>query len=419
MTPGRSEPPPGDAEKAAALRRMKRAAGLLILAMAAIFAGSRLVQDSQPWVAWPAAFAEAALVGGLADWFAVTALFRHPLGLPIPHTAIVPRNQARIGATLGRFVANNFLKPDEVVAKLRQIDIPQIVAAWLAVPDNRDKAAARVTAAVPGLINALDDDDVGRFLQSNLAARLKDVGVTPILGQALDLLTAEGHHHRLLDELLERAHALVHDNRELIEKRVGEQIPRWLPKAVDRRIYQKVLAALDNTLAEIRQPEGPWRSQFDAATSRFIADLRDDPEMRARGDAMLHRILGNPTLRQYFRDIAAALKSRLAGDAEAPDSAFKAQVDKALRVYGETLVKDPGIRQTLGHWIEQAILASVVARREQIGDWIASVVQKWDSRTIVDKLETQVGRDLQFIRINGTVVGGLIGLVLHAIEVAA
>lgn len=406
-----------DAEKAAALRRMKRIAGLLILLMAAIFGVSRLVLDSQPWVAWPAAFAEAALVGGLADWFAVTALFRHPLGIPIPHTAIVPRNQARIGVTLGRFVANNFLKPDEVVTKLRQVDIPRLIAAWLARPDNRAKAADRLAAAVPGIINALDDEDVGRFLQSNLADRLKDVGVTPIFGQALGLLTAEGHHHRLLDELLERAHILVHDNRALIEKRVGEQIPRWLPKAVDRVVYQKVLAALDNTLEEIRQPDGPWRRQFDAATSQFIAELRDSPEVRAKGDALLHRVLSNPTLKQYFHDIAAALKSRLVSDATAPESALKAQLDKALQVYGETLVRDDGIRDTLGHWIEQAVLSTVVARREQIGEWIGSVVQKWDSRTIVDKLETQVGRDLQFIRINGTLVGGLIGLLLHAIEV--
>lgn len=405
-----------DEEKAAALRRMKLVAGSMILVMAAIFLASRFLAPIAPWVEVPGAFAEAALVGGLADWFAVTALFRHPLGIPIPHTAIVPRNQARIGSTLGRFVANNFLKPEEVTAKLRQIDLPSIIARWLDEPENRQRAADRVAKSVPGILNALDDEDVGRFMQTTLSARVKDIGVAPILGQIVQLLTNEGHHQRLLDELLERAARLVHDNRELIEKRVDEQLPRWLPKAVDRAVYQKVLAALDNTLEEIRNPEGPWRQQFDEATKAFVQELRTSPEMRAKGEEMLHRLLANETLKQYFRDIARSLKKRIEADALSDESALRRQLDKALRLYGETLTRDPAIRETLQHWIEQAVNSSVVSRREQIGEWIGSIVQKWDKDMIVTKLETQVGRDLQFIRINGTVVGGLIGLGLYLVE---
>ncbi|MFA5120387.1 DUF445 domain-containing protein [Zavarzinia sp.] len=405
-----------DEQKLAALRRMKLVAGSMILAMACIFVLSRLLATQLPWIAIPGAFAEAALVGGLADWFAVTALFRHPLGIPIPHTAIVPRNQARIGVTLGRFVASNFLKPEEVVTKLRQIDLPKVIADWLDQPENRARAAERMANAVPGILNALDDEDVGRFMQTNLSARVKDIGVAPILGQIVQLLTNEGHHQRLLDELLERAHRLVHDNKELIEKRVDEQLPRWLPKAVDRAVYIRVLAALDNTLNEIRSPDGPWRQQFDEATRDFVHELRTSPEMRAKGEEMLHRLLGNETLKQYFRDIARSMKERIVADATSEDSALRRQIDAAMRVYGETLTRDPEIRATLQSWIEHAVLNSVVARREQIGEWIGSIVQKWDSRTIVDKLETQVGRDLQFIRVNGTVVGGLIGLCLYLFE---
>ncbi|MCW0182381.1 MAG: DUF445 domain-containing protein [Zavarzinia sp.] len=408
--------PLSDDEKAAALRRMKIMAGSMILVMAAIFLASRFLAPILPWIEIPGAFAEAALVGGLADWFAVTALFRHPMGIPIPHTAIVPRNQARIGSTLGRFVANNFLKPEEVTAKLRQIDLPRIIADWLDKPENRQRAAERMAKSVPGILNALDDEDVGRFLQTNLSARVKDIGVAPILGQIVQLLTNEGHHQRLLDELLERAARLVHDNKELIEKRVDEQLPRWLPKAVDRAVYQKVLAALDSTLEEIRNPEGPWRQQFDEATKAFVHELRTSPEMRAKGEEILHRLLGNDTLKQYFRDIARSLKERIQRDAMAEDSGLRRQIDSAMRVYGETLTRDPAIRETLQHWIEQAVNSTVVGRREQIGEWIGSIVQKWDPDTIVTKLETQVGRDLQFIRINGTVVGGLIGLGLYLVE---
>lgn len=412
-----SEPVPlTDEQKAAALRHMKRVAGLMILLMAAIFLTSRLLAAQFPWVEIPGAFAEAALVGGLADWFAVTALFRHPLGIPIPHTAIVPRNQARIGTTLGRFVATNFLKPEEVTAKLRQIDLPRIIADWLDQPENRARAAERMAKSVPAILNALDDEDVGRFMQTNLSARVKDIGVAPILGQIVQLLTNEGHHQRLLDELLERAHRLVHDNRELIEKRVDEQLPRWLPKAVDRAVYTKVLSALDNTLSEIRDPEGPWRQQFDEATQAFVQELRTSPEMRLKGEEMLHRLLANDTLKQYFHDIARSLKERILRDAHAEDSGLRRQIDAAMRVYGETLTRDPAIRHTLQSWIEQAINSTIVARREQIGDWIGSIVQKWDKDMIVTKLETQVGRDLQFIRINGTVVGGLIGLCLYLVE---
>ena len=412
-----SQPVPlTDEEKAAALRHMKRVAGLMILLMAAIFLASRLLAPQFPWVEIPGAFAEAALVGGLADWFAVTALFRHPLGIPIPHTAIVPRNQARIGSTLGRFVASNFLKPEEVSAKLRQIDLPKIIANWLDEPENRARAAERMAKSVPAILNALDDEDVGRFMQTNLSARVKDMGVAPVLGQVVQLLTNEGHHQRLLDELLERAHRLVHDNRELIEKRVDEQLPRWLPKAVDRAVYAKVLGALDNTLNEIRDKDGPWRQQFDEATQAFVHELRTSPEMREKGEALLHRILGNDTLKQYFRDIARSLKERIQRDALAEDSGLRRQIDAAMRVYGETLTRDPAIRDTLQSWIEQAVNSTIVARREQIGEWIGSIVQKWDKDMIVTKLETQVGRDLQFIRINGTVVGGLIGLCLYLVE---
>jgi uncharacterized membrane-anchored protein YjiN (DUF445 family) len=405
-----------DEEKAAALRRMKLFAGSMILLMAVLFLASRLLHDIFPWVAIPGAFAEAALVGGLADWFAVTALFRHPLGIPIPHTAIVPRNQARIGTTLGRFVASNFLKPEEVTAKLRQIDIPRIISQWLEEPDNRAKLSERMAQAVPGILDALDDEDVGRFMQTNLSARVKDIGIAPILGQIVQLLTNEGHHQRLLDELLERAHRLVHDNKELIEKRVDEQLPRWLPKAVDRAIYTRVLSALENTLTEIRSPDGPWRQQFDEATRAFVHELRTSEEMRVKGEEILHRLLANETLKQYFRNIARSLKEKIISDAKAEDSGLRRQIDAALRVYGETLARDEGIRNTLQNWIEQAVITTIVSRREQIGDWIGSIVQKWDSRTIVTKLETQVGRDLQFIRINGTVVGGLIGLCLYVVE---
>lgn len=416
MTAPHALPPLTDEEKAAALRRMKLLAGSMILIMAAIFLASRLLHDVAPWVEIPGAFAEAALVGGLADWFAVTALFRHPLGIPIPHTAIVPRNQARIGTTLGRFVATNFLKPEEVTTKLRQIDIPKIIAQWLDQPENRFKLSQRMAQSVPGILNALDDEDVGRFLQTNLSARVKDIGVAPILGQIVKLLTNEGHHQRLLDELLERAHRLVHDNKELIEKRVDEQLPRWLPKAVDRAIYTRVLSALDSTLSEIRSPEGPWRQQFDEATRDFVHELQTSEEMRLKGEEILHRLLSNETLKKYFRDIARSLKEKIVSDATAEDSGLRRQIDSAMRVYGETLVRDEGIRNTLQAWIEQAVITVVVSRREQIGEWIGSIVQKWDSDTIVTKLETQVGRDLQFIRINGTVVGGLIGLALYFVE---
>lgn len=405
-----------DEQKAAALRHMKRVAGLMILLMAAIFLMSRLLAEQFPWIEIPGAFAEAALVGGLADWFAVTALFRHPLGIPIPHTAIVPRNQARIGTTLGRFVATNFLKPEEVTAKLRQVDLPKLIAEWLDRPENRARASERIARSVPGILNALDDEDVGRFMQTNLSARVKDIGVAPILGQIVQLLTNEGHHQRLLDELLERAAKLVHDNRELIEKRVDEQLPRWLPKAVDRAVYTKVLSALDNTLNEIRDPEGPWRQQFDEATKDFVHELRTSPDMRRKGEEILHRLLANDTLKQYFRDIARSLKDRIVADALSDDSGLRRQIDAAMRVYGETLTRDPAIRNTLQSWIEQAVNSTIVGRREQIGEWIGSIVQKWDKDMIVTKLETQVGRDLQFIRINGTVVGGLIGLCLYLVE---
>jgi uncharacterized membrane-anchored protein YjiN (DUF445 family) len=407
-----------EADQRAALARMRLIATGLLVAMTAVFAAATHWETLHPVLPFVRAFAEAAMIGALADWFAVTALFRHPLGLPIPHTAIVPRNKDRIGIGLGTFVAENFLAPDLVTEKVASLDISGRLQRWLSSPANRRIAALRVTQTLPDLIGALDDEDVGRFLERNISARIASIGLAPLAGEVLALLTADGQHQRLVDEVLAALRTALRRNRGLIDEKVRERSPWWLPKAIDAEISERIVAGIDETLADFGDPKSLNRARLERALVKLIDDLRHDPKVRARGEEWLAQVFGNPTVRAYFRDLAATLKARILADATSPESAIGRQIEGALAVYADTIASDPGIKAKLEDWIQAAVRQLAVTRRHDIGAWIATVVSRWDTRTAVDKMELEVGRDLQFIRINGTLVGGLIGLAIHVAALA-
>lgn len=402
-----------EAQRRATVRRMRLVASGLLVLMALLFALATHFEGLHPALPLVRAFAEAAMIGGLADWFAVSALFRRPLGLPIPHTAIIPRNKARIGEGLGSFVAENFLAPDLVVAKVASLDLSGQMQRWLAVPGNRAALAARLVAGVPDIVATLDDVAVGRFLERNLAARLADIGLAPLAGELLGLLTAGGQHRQLLDEVLVLLRRTLAQNQSLIEARVRDKSPWWLPGAVDAEIAGRITLAIDEGLANLSRPGAPERVRLEQRLEQLIVDLRHDPRLRARGEAWLEGVFANPTLRLYFRDLAASLKARLLADAAAPQSSLARQIEGALAVYAESIASDPRIKAKLDSWIVGAAHRIALTRRHEIGHWIAATVSNWDTATLVDKLELEVGRDLQFIRVNGTLVGGLIGLAIH------
>ena len=390
------------------------ATGLLVL-MAFIFVGARLMRGAHPAWGFIGAFAEAAMVGAIADWFAVTALFRHPLGLKIPHTAIIPRNKERIGESLGNFLEHNFMSYEVVHAELERIDFAGSAAAWLARPDNAHAVAAQVTSAVPALLRMVEDKDASVFLQDALSGALRDVKLAPLLSRLLSVLAAGGQHHALLEKLLEVVAGALEANRPYIRQKVHDHSPKWMPKAIDEKFYERLMAGVGNILSEIQDEDSEWRARFQAATDELIDNLATSPEYEEKLRALLDRSLGHPLFRNYAGQVWDDVRARLLADTTSESSRVTAQLDQALRAFSAALARNEAVQVKLNDWIRTFAAETIVAKRELLVGLVRRVIRSWDADTLSRKFELHVGRDLQYIRINGTLVGGLVGLLLHSI----
>ncbi|HVK93775.1 MAG TPA: DUF445 family protein [Noviherbaspirillum sp.] len=403
-------------EQANQLRKTRMLATGLLVAMAVVFLVATLLLPRYPLLSFVAAFAEAAMVGALADWFAVTALFRSPLGLPIPHTAIIPRNKDRIGDSLSDFLEHNFITREIIREELRAIDIAGAAAAWLARPENSRALSRQVVRSVPSLLRAVEDEDVRLFIQRRLTAALENTQFAPAAAGILSVLVAGNHHQALFNHMIGVAASALEHNKDYIRWKIHENSPRWLPKAVDDRVYLRLLNALQSTLDEMRDEDSEWRLRFQRVTDDFITQLRTSPEYEARLDALLSDVLGHPLVRNYTLDVWHDIKARLEADAASPDSHLAARLEQTFSAFSNELLREERVQKKLNQWIRLFATEAIVSRRETIADLVARVIRKWDAQTMSRKLELHVGRDLQYIRINGTLVGGLVGLVLHAVS---
>jgi uncharacterized membrane-anchored protein YjiN (DUF445 family) len=402
--------------QAVQLKRMRQLATGLLVAMAVLSVATRLLQPTYPPLSYVTAFAEAAMVGALADWFAVTALFRHPLGLPIPHTAIIPRNKDRIGDSLSDFLEHNFITQEIVREELRPIDFAGAAAAWLAQPENSRAFARQIARGVPALLRVIEDEDVRQFMQNRLGAALGHTRFAPAVAEVLAALVASNHHEALFDHMIGLAVRAMAHNKEYIRWKIHQNSPRWLPKAIDDRFYHRLLEAVQSTLDEMLDFDSEWRLRFRHMAEAFIERLRTSPEYEARLDAVLAEIVSHPLVRDYAIKVWRDLKQRLEADAASPDSRLAARLERGLGAFGDELLRDEHLRRKLNQWIRIFATEAIVARREMIADLVARVIRTWDADTMSRKLELQVGKDLQYIRINGTLVGGLVGLILHAVS---
>jgi len=403
-------------EQANQLRKTRMLATGLLVAMAVVFLVATLLLPRYPLLSFVAAFAEAAMVGALADWFAVTALFRSPLGLPIPHTAIIPRNKDRIGDSLSDFLEHNFITREIIREELRAIDFAGAAAAWLARPENSRALSRQVVRSVPSLLRAVEDEDVRLFIQRRLTAALENTQFAPAAAGILSVLVAGNHHQALFNHMIGVAASALEHNKDYIRWKIHENSPRWLPKAVDDRVYLRLLNALQSTLDEMRDEDSEWRLRFQRVTDDFITQLRTSPEYEARLDALLSDVLGHPLVRTYTLDVWHDIKARLEADAASPDSHLAARLEQTFSAFSNELLREERVQKKLNQWIRLFATEAIVSRRETIADLVARVIRKWDAQTMSRKLELHVGRDLQYIRINGTLVGGLVGLVLHAVS---
>jgi uncharacterized membrane-anchored protein YjiN (DUF445 family) len=395
------------------LDRMKlRATGLLVL-MGVIFIVARMFEAEHPWLGYIRATAEASMVGGIADWFAITALFRHPLGIPIPHTAIIASRKDRIGRSLGNFVQNNFLSPDVLAAKLRAAQISQRAAEWLSIPENGRKAAQQIASVLKSAGNVVRDEDVHALLDRTVVEPLRQIAIAPVLAKGLALLTVDDRHQQLLDRVIQGLLRLVAENEELIREKIREESPWWLPRLVDDRIHQKVLGGIERTLIEVGEDaDHPLRRQFDELLAEWMVQLQESPEVMARAEAIKEQVLDPETSGRLAASLWGELKQIL-GRQSVSDDAAPSPVARSLSALASAALEDEALLEKIDGWIINAVLRVVEQHRGEVGQLIAQTVSSWDPEETSRRIELLVGRDLQFIRINGTLVGGLVGLMIY------
>jgi uncharacterized membrane-anchored protein YjiN (DUF445 family) len=408
---------PDDATRQAQLDVMKRrATGLLALA-AAVFGVATAFEGQYPWLGYVRATAEASLVGGLADWFAVTALFRHPLGLPIPHTAIVATRKERIGRILGTFVQNHFLSREVIAANLRAARPAERAARWLTDPEHSRRVARQAASGVAKTLEALPDEEVRQLVHQVLNARLRSLRVAPALGKTLALVLADDRHQGLLNEAVRLAAGAVRDNRDMIRDKVRAESPWWVPGVVDDQIYQRIIGTVESLLRDIGdRPEHPLRAAFDRALRDFVDRLQHAPDVIAKAEALKEEWLADPAIADLSARLWDATRRAIVSYATGADGAAPGPLERGLSEFGAALLANEALLAEIDDLIID-LAATVVERyRQEIGDLIAQTVAGWDPAATSRRFELAVGRDLQFVRINGTLVGGLVGLAIYAVS---
>ena len=423
QTPPRPSAADATLRKAADLRRMQRIATGLLAAMLALLLGCALLQaraarlalPAAPWVEWVRAFAEAGAIGAMADWYAVVALFRRPLGLPVPHTAIIQRRKDEIGVGIGRFVEEHFLTPDNIVARLAEHSAGRALAGWLADAGNSRAVADSLAEFAPAVLDALQDDDLARFLDRAMTPQLLRLDASKLAGDILALLTAAERHQPLLERGARAVEAWLDANREFIVGKFGEA-SRYTPTMIDKYIVDRFALGVVALLHEVTaDAQHPLRQQFDAAVRQFIDDLRTSPDYQRQGRALVADFLEHLRHERYWRTLWHDLRDRLNADLASDDSQVRAQVAAGLQYLGRELLADAAVQAKLDAWWLRAAREVVVRFRHQVSGLIAEVVRRWDGADISRRVELEIGKDLQYIRVNGTLVGGLVGVVLHGV----
>ena len=411
-----------DTEKARQYAIMRRRATALLGVFAVLFVVASVVRHLYPalspfWLGLLRAASEAAMVGGVADWFAVTALFRHPLGIPIPHTAIVAQRKDRIGRSLGNFVGNNFLGREVIARQLAGMRLGERAARWLSHPEHQRRVARAIAGGVARAAEAVPDDELLVSVQGALVGQLRKVQVAPLLADLLALATTDDRHQEFLDRIVKLVNRIVEDNKELIRVRIAEESPWWVPGAVDDKLYQKIVTGIENTLAEVAADDDhPLRTQFDKALRDFVEKLHTSPETILRAEAMKERLLEHPAVTEVSGALLATARDALAKYA-GPEAPTPEPLERAIGAIAERALGNETLLHDVDHSIERLVLGVVDQYRPEVAELIARTVEGWDATDASAKIEVQIGRDLQFIRINGTLVGALVGMLLYLVTV--
>jgi uncharacterized membrane-anchored protein YjiN (DUF445 family) len=420
------QPLPGavpEVERRADLARMKaRATGLLAAVAAAWVALLALTDGDAGWVGYAVAAAEAGMVGGLADWFAVTAVFRHPLGLPIPHTAVVAARKDQFGVTLGEFVQANFLSADVVGQRVAELAPARRAGTWLARPASAELVAGQLAGLAGRLARHARDEDVVGLVEAEVRRRIDRLEAAPALGRLLRLLTAQGHHEAVLDELLAILDRALADAEPSLRRRFTAEAPWWLPEPVDEVIFQRLMAGVRSILAGAATPGEAGhglREEVHAAVDRLVTRLEYDPVLAEKAEAVKQELLGNEQVRRWLLSVWGELKQRVQLQAAQPDSVLRARLTAAVVAAGRRLLADEELARQVDELVVRAARTGVEHLHDELAGLVSGTIARWDTEETSDRLELLLGRDLQFIRINGTLVGAAAGVLIHGVARAA
>jgi uncharacterized membrane-anchored protein YjiN (DUF445 family) len=404
----------GEANLARRLKHMRWSATALLALMAVVFVLTGFWRQTWPWLNPVWAFSEAALIGGLADWFAVTALFRHPLGIPIPHTAIVPNRKNQIGRSLARFVADNFLVRSALEAELDRLNLAKSFGRWLEKPANARSIARDSSRAAAWILNGSESGP----LRAAVAGSIRDIGdalpTHELLAALVEILISGSHADDLVDSLVNYGSDQLARNKYLIRERIRERSPWWLPKFVDEQIFDQIVAELERMLAEVGDdPAHPARAALKERLARLNDSISNDPDFIARSDALRSEFLGHPAVKGFGRDVWDRARQFIIHAMETPESELRLAIERELSAVGRTLAEDSAVAANINAWLKEIIIYFVETYAESISSIISTTISAWDADATSRRIELHIGRDLQFIRINGTLVGGLVGVLLY------
>lgn len=400
------------------LIRMRRLAAALLAAVTALFIVSRIYQAQIPDLVWLRVFSEAAMVGAIADWFAVTALFRHPLGIPIPHTAIIPRNKDRIAQTIGSFVQENFLSENALGEKLNQIDFARQSSNWLSELENSKAIAQKISAALPDFLEALTDSDVRRLVNFQIDT-LASSGfhISAMAGDLLALILSADRDGSLFNEFMKLVDELLEKHAIFVSAEIKGELPWYIPAFVHEQVYRTVLSRIRSTIRNVKDdPQHHIRGRLLESARSFSRRLKTSAEYQAQGEELFKKLSTSPQLADYGTKLWENFKVAVRNNSAGPDSRTAVFLAESLRSLGQGIGRDPEAQNHINGFLRAHLRRLARDHSDAIVAFISETVSRWDSRTTVDKLELQLGRDLQFIRLNGTIVGGLVGVAIYAVS---
>jgi uncharacterized membrane-anchored protein YjiN (DUF445 family) len=398
---------------------MKVVATGLLVVMAAVFAISRSLEPHFPWLGYVKSFAEAAMVGGLADWFAVTALFRHPLGLPIPHTAIIPKNKDRIGEALANFLKENFLIPAVVARRMQRLDVAGAAGRFLQTPAGEGtRIRAGASRLIADIFESLDDERLGGIVKGAISTRLRKMEVSPLLGHALASAINEDRHVPMLEAAIRWTARALDANEQLIREMVHKKA-NWALKlaGLDAKLADAIIEGLRKLTVEMStDPAHPVRVKIEEALAQLANDLQSRPETRERVEAIKEQLLDNRSVSLWLDTLWQKGREAIIRAARNPNAVLAGKLGEVLKSMGGTLETDSRIRAAINQFARRAVVGMAASYGGSIVKLVSETIRGWDAQTVTNRLEAAVGRDLQYIRINGTLVGGLVGLILHVID---